>query len=163
MEHPLQPAALVEEALRMNAAAFERHRVKVVREYGSNLPRVNVDRHKVLQILINLFRNAKYAIDAAAKEDRRMVVQIASASEGMVAIRIRDNGVGISREILTLIFQHGFTTKKDGHGFGLHSAANAAREIGGRLTADSEGLSRGSEFTLELPVAKKHQSVAFNL
>ena len=49
------------------------------------------------------------------------------------------------------IFAHGFTTKKDGHGFGLHSGANAAHEMGGSLTAESEGLGRGATFTLELP------------
>jgi hypothetical protein len=42
---------------------------------------------------------------------------------------------------------------KNGHGFGLHSGALTAKEIGGSLTASSEGTGRGSKFTLELPIA----------
>jgi two-component system NtrC family sensor kinase len=61
--------------------------------------------------------------------------------------------VGIAPENLTRIFSHGFTTRTDGHGFGLHSAALAAQQMGGRLTAQSDGPGRGATFTLELPVA----------
>jgi PAS domain S-box-containing protein len=153
-EH-LAPTELVEDALRINAAAFERHRVEVVREYRSRLPRVNVDRHKVLQILINLLRNAKYALDAGNPPHRRLVVRVENGDASKVTIRIRDNGAGIAPENLARIFALGFTTKKDGHGFGLHSAANAAREMGGRLTAHSEGLGRGAEFSLELPAVPR--------
>ena len=153
-EH-LDPTELVEDALRMNAAAFDRHRVQVIREYGAGLPRVNVDRHKVLQILINLIRNAKYAMDAGNPSDKRFVVRVEVGGDGMVTLRLRDNGVGISAENIVNIFGHGFTTKKEGHGFGLHSGANAAKEMGGRLSAHSDGLGQGAEFVLELPVAKQ--------
>ena len=153
-EH-LDPTELVEDALRMNAAAFDRHRVQVIREYGAELPRVNVDRHKVLQILINLIRNAKYAMDAGNPSDKRFVVRVEVGGDGMVTMRLRDNGVGISAENIVNIFGHGFTTKKEGHGFGLHSGANAAKEMGGRLSAHSDGLGQGAEFVLELPVAKQ--------
>lgn len=150
-EH-LQPEELVEDALRMNAAAFERHRIEVSREYSDPLPRVNVDRHKVLQILINVLRNAKYALDTGNPDNKRLVVRVEPTADGRVAIRVRDNGMGISAENLSRIFGHGFTTKRDGHGFGLHSGANAAREMGGRLFAESDGLGQGACFTLELPV-----------
>lgn len=156
-EH-LAPTELLEDALRMNSAAFDRHRVRLVREYGTDLPRVNVDRHKVLQILINLIRNAKYAMDAGNPTDKKFVARVELAADGMVAIRLRDNGVGIAPENLVNIFGHGFTTKKDGHGFGLHSGANAAKEMGGRLFAHSDGPGQGAEFTLELPVAKPMKS-----
>jgi two-component system, NtrC family, sensor kinase len=157
-EH-LNPTELVEDALRMNAAAFERHGVELVRHYDAHLPLVNVDRHKVLQILINLIRNAKYALNAARPENKQLEVRLQATSVA-VAIRIKDNGVGISPENLTRIFRHGFTTKKDGHGFGLHSGANAAKEMGGRLSARSEGLGQGAEFTLELPIAPQENSVS---
>ena len=152
-EH-LTPIELVEDALRMNSAAFERHRVELIRDYATALPLVNVDRHKVLQILINLVRNAKYALDAGNHTDKRLVVRVERASDGMVAIHVRDNGVGIAPENLSRIFNHGFTTKKEGHGFGLHSGANAAKEMHGRLSASSDGPDQGATFTLELPVAE---------
>ena len=147
----LAAAGLVEDALRMNAAAFDRHHIEVVREFADNTPPVHVDRHKVLQILINILRNAKYAMDAKGGKDKRLVVRVGMASPDRVKIIIADNGVGIAPDNLTSIFNHGFTTKKDGHGFGLHSGANAAKEMGGTLTAHSDGPGKGAEFTLELP------------
>lgn len=147
----LSAAGLVEDALRMNAAAFDRHGIELVREFAENLPLVLVDRHKVLQILINLLRNAKYAMDAQPGREKRLRVRVEMAWPDKVRIIIADNGIGIGSDHLTKIFNHGFTTKKDGHGFGLHSGANAAKEMGGRLSARSDGPGKGAEFTLELP------------
>ncbi|HEV2209982.1 MAG TPA: ATP-binding protein [Verrucomicrobiae bacterium] len=144
---------LVEDALRMNAAAFDRHGIELVRQYEENVPAVCVDRHKILQILINLLRNAKYAMESRGDASKRLLVQIKTPGTGRISISILDNGVGIAPEHLTRIFNHGFTTKREGHGFGLHSGANAAREMGGSLTARSEGPGRGAEFILELPAA----------
>jgi signal transduction histidine kinase len=147
----LSLAGLVEDALRMNMAAFDRHGITLVREISDNLPQVCVDRHKVLQILINLLRNAKYAMDEADPPCKKMIVRVTTSAADRVRIAIIDNGVGIAADHLTKIFNHGFTTRKNGHGFGLHSGANAAKEMGGTLTAKSDGLGKGAEFTLELP------------
>lgn len=147
----LSVSGLVEDALRMNAAAFDRHGIELVQEFAEHLPQVRVDRHKVLQILINLLRNAKYAMDRHAGHSKRLVVRVGLASSDRVKITIADSGVGIAPEHLNRIFNHGFTTKKDGHGFGLHSGANAAKEMGGTLTAHSDGPGKGAQFTLQLP------------
>jgi C4-dicarboxylate-specific signal transduction histidine kinase len=144
------PAQLVEDALRINAAGLTRHGVKVVREFD-DVPPIVVDRHKVLQILINLIRNAKYALDEACTGERRLTLRIRESAPGRVGITVRDTGIGIAPELLTRIFAHGFTTKRDGHGFGLHSGANDAREMGGSLSAESDGPGHGATFTLELP------------
>ncbi len=149
----LPVASLVEDALRMNAAAFDRHGIELVEEIAQDLPLAHVDRHKVLQILINLLRNAKYAMDGQSGKVKRLVVRVGSTSPDTVRITIADSGLGIDPDHLTKIFNHGFTTKKDGHGFGLHSGANAAKEMGGTLTAYSAGPGKGAEFTLELPAA----------
>jgi PAS domain S-box-containing protein len=149
----LSAAQLVEDALRINSAAFERHRIQVVREFDENTPMVSLDRHKVLQILINLISNAKYAMDAQPTNEKRLVIRI-EPSPDRVKIVVRDSGMGIAPEILDKIFNHGFTTKQDGHGFGLHSCANAAKEMGGRLSAASAGPGQGATFTLELPTEK---------
>jgi len=143
---------LVEDALRMNAGAFTRHEILLVREYAPHEPAITVERHKVLQILVNLVRNAKYACDESGRTDKRLTVRVANGG-GRVKISIMDNGVGISPDNLTRIFNHGFTTKKDGHGFGLHSGALAAREMGGSLNVHSDGSGQGATFTLELPVS----------
>ena len=147
----LAVTALIEDALRMNAAAFARHGVTLQRDFA-DVPFVSVDKHKVLQILTNLFRNAKYAVDETTAPKR--IVKVATrAAAGAVAISVTDNGVGIAPENLTRIFAHGFTTRKDGHGFGLHSGALAAQEMGGALAAHSDGPGRGATFTLTLQVA----------
>jgi signal transduction histidine kinase len=150
---PVAPAALVEDALRMNTAAFDRHNVHVVEEIDKDVPPAMVDRHKVLQILVNLLRNAKYAMDEQAPPEKRLEIRVRRAAEGKIAITVRDNGIGIAEENLTRIFAHGFTTKKDGHGFGLHSGALAAKQMDGSLSVQSEGLGRGAAFTLEVPEA----------
>jgi len=115
------------------------------------VPAVTVDKHKVLQILINLVTNAKQACDATNRDDKRLTLRVLSQAD-RVQIAVADNGVGIPPENLTRIFNHGFTTKKNGHGFGLHSGAIAAKEMGGTLRVHSDGVGRGTVFTLELPV-----------
>jgi PAS domain S-box-containing protein len=140
---------LVEDSLRMNADSLRRHDIKVVRDFSILRP-ICTDKHKVLQILINLVRNAKYACDESGRSDKQVILR-ATNGEGRVKIAVIDNGVGIPPENLTRIFNHGFTTRKDGHGFGLHSGALAAKELGGSLTAYSEGRGHGAVFTLELP------------
>jgi signal transduction histidine kinase len=123
--------------------------VEVVREF-ENVPPMNVDKHKLLQILVNLVRNAKYACQESERVDKQMTVRVANG-DGRIKISVIDNGVGIPPENLTRIFNHGFTTRKDGHGFGLHSGALAAKEIGGSLNVHSDGPGQGAAFTLELP------------
>ena len=83
--------------------------------------------------------------------DKRITVR-ATRESGCVRIAVTDNGVGIPAENLNRIFNHGFTTKKTGHGFGLHSAANAAKDMGGSLTVQSDGPGQGATFRLELPI-----------
>jgi PAS domain S-box-containing protein len=141
---------LIEDALRMNEGALTRHVVEVVRDYEPLDCDITVEKHKVLQILINLIGNAKYACDEAGRDEKRITVRSRS-DQGRVQIEVIDNGVGIPAENMTRIFNYGFSTRKNGHGFGLHNAANAAKELGGSLVARSEGLQRGACFLLELP------------
>jgi PAS domain S-box-containing protein len=141
---------LVEESMRINANAFERHAVKVVREF-TDVPQITVDKHRVLQILVNVLRNAKDACESLGEQQRRVTIGIARCAAG-VRVTITDNGTGIVAENMNRIFTHGFTTKKTGHGFGLHSGALAAREMGGVLRAESPGPGRGATFVLELPL-----------
>ena len=143
----LAVSALVEDALKLQASSLAKHGIEVVREFASVPPAI-VDRHKTLQILVNLIRNAKQAMGDKAG---RLTLTIAAGEAGRVRIAVRDSGAGIAPENLTRIFGHGFTTKKAGHGFGLHSSANAAGEMGGTLTSHSDGPGTGATFTLELP------------
>jgi signal transduction histidine kinase len=144
---------LVEDSMRMNAGSLSLLHVEVVREFEA-VPLINVEKHKVLQILVNLLRNAKHACQESARTDKRLKVRVTNR-EGRVRIAVIDNGVGIPPENLTRIFNHGFTTRKEGHGFGLHSGALAAKELGGSLTVHSDGPGQGAVFTLELPCSEQ--------
>jgi C4-dicarboxylate-specific signal transduction histidine kinase len=150
----VKPTELVEDAVRLNLAALERHGVHLQREYEENLPTIVVEKHKVLQILVNLIGNAKYACDDSGRQDKKVVLRATKAHDA-INISIIDNGVGIPEENLTRIFNHGFTTRKQGHGFGLHNGALTAKEIGGSLRAQSDGPGKGAAFTLELPLQPK--------
>jgi C4-dicarboxylate-specific signal transduction histidine kinase len=141
---------LIDAALRLNDGALMRHQVEVVREYRALDCEITVEKHKVLQILVNLIRNAKHACDDSGRSDKRLTICSRNDQE-RVQIEVVDNGIGIPVENLTRIFGHGFTTREKGHGFGLHSAALGAAEMGGSLIAKSEGPQRGSSFILDLP------------
>jgi PAS domain S-box-containing protein len=142
---------LVEDSLRMNEGAFSRHGVVLSRDF-EDVPPIQVDKHKVLQILVNVIRNAKYACDEAKVGEKRVTVRVRAANDSAL-ISVIDTGVGIPKENLNRIFNHGFTTRPDGHGFGLHSSALAAKALGGSLHAESAGPGQGATFTLTLPFA----------
>lgn len=146
----LPPAQLMEDALKLNAEALARHAIQIRREYAE-VPDIRVDKHKVLQILLNLINNAKHACAEFGRPGRIITLKMARSASGLLRLEVADNGVGIDPENLRRVFQHGFTTRRDGHGFGLHSGALVARELGGSLHAASDGVGRGATFTLELP------------
>ncbi|MFB0553893.1 MAG: PAS domain S-box protein [Phycisphaerae bacterium] len=141
---------LVEDAIQINSAGLERHGTRLIREF-EELGDVEIDKQKALQILVNLINNAKYALSSSNREEKLLTIQIYKHCEDRFRIEVADNGVGISEDNLTKIFSYGFTTKKDGHGVGLHSSALAAKEMGGTLTVYSDGVGQGATFTLELP------------
>jgi two-component system, NtrC family, sensor kinase len=145
---------LLEDAMRMTADSMARHHVKVVSEIAA-LPLMMLDKHLVLQILVNLMSNAKHAMYAMSNILHQMVLRVKDVGLGQgrrLRIEIQDNGEGILPENLVRLFAHGFTTRKNGHGFGLHSCALAAKQMGGTLTAHSDGVGKGATFTLELPM-----------
>lgn len=156
---------LVEDALRVSDAELANSNVEVHKDFAA-VPMVMLDKGRTLQILVHLISNAKHAM--AGKSEPRILrintVLVPSGTEASqkakntqanlptLKISIQDTGIGIPEENLANIFVHGFTTRKDGHGFGLHSSANAAKEMGGKLTAHSKGLHQGATFVLEIPV-----------
>jgi len=141
---------IAESAIAINQGALRSSNIEVVRSY-EKLPPAFVDRHQVMQILVNLITNAKHALEDVARPDRRLFVSIAKV-DGGVRLEVRDNGAGIAPENLPKVFSHGFTTKKTGHGFGLHNSANAAQQMDGGLTAHSDGPGQGATFVLRMPV-----------
>ena len=149
---------LIEDALSITRLTMERHGV-ALSIASEDLPPITTDRHKVLQILLNLMRNAKDAVKESGTKNRQIAIRMTRVSEERIAICVVDNGIGIPQANLVRIFSHGFTTKRDGHGFGLHSSALAARQLGGSITAESQGANAGAMFTLELPIQASESDV----
>ena len=149
------PAEIVEDALKMCGEGLMRHEIQVVRDFTNTQPGT-LDRHKVLQILFNLIDNAKHACIEHQGLPRQIVVKIRQPEKPRVRVEVSDNGVGIRPENLRHIFTQGFSTRKDGHGFGLHSSVLAAQDMGGSLTVHSTGSGAGATFILDLPLNIKN-------
>ena len=139
---------LVEGALRLKSQELKGTRI--IRD-TAGVPEVWTDRYKLLQIIVNFVTNACDAMAANASGDRRMAVR-AHLAEGQLEIAVEDTGVGISPEVMGRIWEFGFTTKAHGHGFGLHSSAVAAQQLGGSVSADSAGSGKGARFAVKIPV-----------
>ena len=151
VREPVHISALMEDALRMNAGALNRHNVTVVKHYAQ-LPEILADKHRLLLIMVNLISNAKYAMSTLSDRPRQMTLTVQSLNDDTLQISVKDEGEGIPAENMTRIFTHGFTTRKEGHGFGLHSCALAAVEMNGQLSAHSDGPGLGAVFTLTIPL-----------
>lgn len=148
---PLNVRDLFEDALRMNAGALSRHHVTVIKDF-QDIPTILGDKHRLLLILINLISNAKFAMSNVSGHPREITLGIQIVAESTLRLSVKDRGEGIAPQNQARIFNHGFTTRKDGHGFGLHSCALAAVEMNGRLYAHSDGPGQGALFTLEIPL-----------
>lgn len=122
-----------------------------------------VDKSKLMQILINLIKNAIDSVTFNKEQPRKEIsITINKSSDVLITITITDNGLGISQENINKIFFFGFTTKPNGHGFGLHNSALKAKELGGSLYAKSDGIGKGAAFILTLPFKLKDNNQLAN-
>ncbi len=140
---------LIEDALRMNVQGMGRHGVKVLKSY-KEISSLYVDKHKVLQILINLISNAKHAIIESQNKVKNLTISLSKDGD-MALLEVNDTGIGIGEEDIKHLFEYGFKKRRDGHGFGLHHSAIVANELGGKISVRSDGLGKGASFLLWLP------------
>ena len=150
MQQELSAREIIDDVMTANKESLINHSVAVVEELEEPDSIFVSDKHRILQILINLVRNAKEACVESKRRHSEIILRTWTDNDH-VHFQIADNGVGISNDKIDKIFQHGFTTKKHGHGFGLHSSANAATELGGNLSVTSAGTDKGSRFLLRIP------------
>ena len=149
LEEPVCLFKLFADAELLLSNSIYRHEIELRLDF-EELPMLMLERQRVLQVVVNLLKNAKDALTSSSTENRKLTVKAARHNE-MLKVEVTDNGVGIASADLTKIFSHGFTTKQTGHGFGLHSCANTIQEMGGELTAKSDGLGHGATFTMTIP------------
>lgn len=137
-------ADLIEDALKINLHNIENAHIEIVRKIQV-FPELHLDRHKLMQVVVNLISNAVYALTDTNNDNKTLTVTLLQL-ETMIKIEIKDTGVGISSEDLKNLFKYGFTKRKNGHGFGLHHCALIANELGGKITVVSDGLGKGATF-----------------
>ncbi len=147
----VEPAELIEEALKLEAESFSRHGIAVKRELAGRLPGIALDRHQVLQILSNFLLNSRQSLAVSTAADKRVAVCAFRNERGNLQIDVVDNGIGIALEQQGRLFAYGYTTKQGGHGFGLASSLLSARSMGGTVRAHSDGIGKGATFTIEIP------------
>ena len=150
-------AELVDKAIALNFT--DSTDVTITRDYQLT-PRLTLDRHKLIQILGNVLSNAHHALRDQTQGERMLTVRIHPLTQGSFAIDVEDSGTGIETAVLQRLFEFGFTTKKDGHGFGLHASANLAKELGGELCGHSDGPGRGARFSLRMPLSAASEQMA---
>ena len=148
---------LMDDAIEVNRLMVEKFGIVIERE-ADGAAMVCVDRHQAIQILVNLIKNACDAMASAAPGERRLTLAAGPYPDNMIRLSVTDTGSGIAPDHLASVFTHGFTTKSDGHGFGLHSSANTAKQMGGALAAESGGPGCGATFHLDLPMAREKEA-----
>jgi amino acid transporter/signal transduction histidine kinase len=150
---------LVDEALAIHDDALRKSRVVLRREFEKIAP-VVCDRVKLTQILVNLIANAQESLAQIETRERRLTLRTRTNANGNIEIYVIDNGHGIPPEVRGRLFTYGFTTKKTGHGFGLHASALAAREMGGMLRAHHDESEHGAAFIVELPLSCSSEAIS---
>jgi C4-dicarboxylate-specific signal transduction histidine kinase len=138
---------LIEQAFDLVQESLARRGVRVERPPTTAID-VRVDPHQSLQILVNLLTNARDAVERTTAPSIYVTV---TPEAHQVRLEVTDNGCGFDEKVRSRLFQHGFTTKPHGHGFGLHHSILLARAMGGDLCADSHGPGLGATFTVVLP------------
>jgi len=153
LQENIQLSSILDEAISIQANLIKTHHVQLIRHY-QKVPDICAEKAKVYQILNNLLVNAIQASTDYKDIDHIIDLDIYQQDESII-FEIKDDGVGIKKEDLTKVFHHGYTTKKTGHGFGLHSCANLMSEMHGEIYAESQGIGKGACFKLAFPVPLK--------
>ncbi len=151
--------SLIDEILQMNQELLRSSEIQVSVNLPS-LPELQLNKSKMTQVLVNLVRNAVQAMHEKPSDQRRLSISAQVVDDDGIEIEVSDSGSGFGEEVRNQLFTHGFTTKADGNGFGLHYCANAIREAGGDITAESEGVEQGASFRIRLPRALPHAIAA---
>jgi DNA-binding LacI/PurR family transcriptional regulator/signal transduction histidine kinase len=143
-------ADVVRAALEIQRPHLERHGVQV-RQQLARVPPLVAPRSRLVHVIVNLLKNAAEAMRETPPGQRRITLRAGLREDGRVALEVRDTGPGILADQLPRIFSYGFTTKPDGHGFGLHTCAAYLKQMGGEIAVRSDGPDPGAAFTVVLP------------
>jgi len=147
-EQRIYLSSLIDEAILLTGAGCTQE-IAISKNIQEISP-VFADKIKLMQIIVNLLQNARESVQQAKKSEKKISVSV-TLKDSVIQMVFTDNGTGIEKENMVTIFTYGFTTKRSGHGYGLHTSAILARQLGGTIRAESDGMGKGARFTLEIP------------
>lgn len=135
-DEPVDLPAVLERTLRM-AATHLRHRARVVRDYGTDVPRVLGSSTKLGQVVLNLVVNAAQAFPEGRVSENLLTLSLREEADAVV-LSVADTGRGISPETLPHVFDPFFTTRGEGMGMGLPICREIVTSLGGDIRVHSE-------------------------
>lgn len=141
---------VVDRALQIELPSMTKRGIRIEKHYQARYFVYGI-KSKVLHVFLNLFKNAKEAMTGSDHEDSFLRIEISELPEHKVQVIVTDNGAGIDVANIDKMFSYGFTTKADGHGFGLYTSAEAMRQLGGSISVESDGPGHGARFRLVFP------------
>ena len=156
MREKVKISDLVEDALKINIQGMNQYGIEVIKQYD-NTEMLYIDKHKALQVFINLISNAKYALIDSDKENKIIYIIIKREGE-KINIEIKDNGIGIAPEDVSHLFEYGFKKRRGGHGYGLHHSALVVNELGGKISVNSDGPGKGASFIVAIPIDEQSKT-----
>ena len=145
----VKASALMDDAVNINVSSMTKHKITVERSYDDD-PEISVDKHKLMQVLVNLVSNAGHAV-SNNEGDKKVTVKIHKNKDDIV-FSVEDNGIGMAAEDMERIFEFGFKKRVGGHGYGLHHSAIMAKDLDGKIKVSSDGLGKGARFELSIPI-----------
>jgi len=151
---------IIEDAISMQSESIHKRHIEIIKEIN-NIPYIKIQESKLLQILVNLIKNAYESIDLNPQSSKQVTIKayVDDSINNQVIVKIKDTGSGFSSGADKQFFDFGYTSKSEGTGFGLHFCKSFLNSIGGDITAYSEGEGSGSEFTLYLPLLSENNTL----
>ena len=145
----LNLSTLINDALQFEKVSLERHKIQVTVDVSAT-GFISGNQSKVLHVFLNLIKNAKESLLCAEQKQRKLKITTRRDRDQLLVF-ISDDGLGLSKSQLNRMFNYGFTTKQEGHGFGLYTCDQTMKELGGTISVTSEGLGKGATFKLVFP------------
>ena len=147
---------MIDSALALQAGSIEKHGLIVEKDFQAT-GTIIAQRSKLIHVLVNIFKNAKEAMENNPINEKKILIKTWE-DHRQIYLSISDNGPGIDPDYLDKIFTQGFTTKKNGHGFGLHSCANYISEMGGKIKVSNKENETGATFTIIFGKSEKTEA-----
>jgi PAS domain S-box-containing protein len=135
---------LFEDAIQLQTGTLEKREISIKRNYTQSLPKLLIDKNRLMQVIVNLIKNSCEAIELQHTGPRQKAIEITTFTQnGRLGFDIADNGIGIDPGDIDTIFDLG-QSKKGSSGFGLYYCKMFIENSNGELIFSSRGIGKGA-------------------